>query len=76
MKKLVFIIVLAILAVGIAANANIRPLDTASDEYNSPQVLNAITTDPKNSEHTTDPATISILLGVGFVGLVSFSRRA
>ena len=75
MKKLILLIVLCILAVGIAASANIRPLYTANDEYNSPQVLNAITTDPENSEQTTEPATVGILLGVGFVGLVTFSRR-
>jgi hypothetical protein len=75
MKKLSLLIILCILAVGIAANANIQNSDTAYDEANSLHIQSTIAADPITPEDTANPATVSILLGVGIVGFVTFSRR-
>lgn len=76
MKKLSLLIILSILAVGIAANANIRHSDNIGIDVDSKTIQHAATAEPQDRpDPMTNPATVSILLGVGFVGLVTFTRR-
>ena len=76
MKRLSLLIILCILAVGIAANANIQNSDNAYVEAGSMQIQNTIMADPIEPEDAANPTTVRILLGVGIVGFVTFSRRS
>ena len=72
MKKLSVMIILCILAIGIAANANII---TSEEEATKAPVVQPVAVDSSSPKTAADRTTISILLGVGIVGLVTFSRR-
>lgn len=76
MKTLWVVISLSILAIGIAASANIQTSEdkkihhTANTDVQGTNIAHS-----SSSKRTADPTTISFLLGIGIVSLVSFSRR-
>ena len=71
MKKLSILIFLWILAVGIVANANIK----TSEEKISQTIHTKIQRTLPVRASASDPKTFGFLLGVGIVGIVTFSRR-
>jgi hypothetical protein len=74
MKKLSVFIILCILTIGIAANANIQITEKDIIENAKVQISNSQTLDVLTTRTTSDPSTIAFLLGVGIVGFVTFSR--
>lgn len=75
MKKLSIMIVLCILAVGLVANANIQPSEDESGHMINSKVQSAAEANSSTQASVSDPKTIGLLLGVGIVGIVTFSRR-
>ena len=75
MKKLSIVIFWCILAIGIAANANIKRSEDKIDHANNSKVQSVVETKSDTQASTSDPKTIGFLLGVGIVGIVTFSRR-
>lgn len=75
MKKLSILIFLWILAVGIAANANIQPSEAKIGQAIKAKVQSVVEANSPVKASASDPKTISFLLGVGIVGIVTFSRR-
>jgi phosphate/sulfate permease len=74
MIKLSFMMILLILAVGIVANANIT-MDDQSNEFANAQVQGAVYSNAMVPYSAPDTKTIIVLLGVGIIGFVTFSRR-
>jgi hypothetical protein len=75
MKKLSVLIILCILAVGIAANANIQTSENERVQTASTYFQSNVAVDSSSSNPKTNPTTIGFLLGIGIVSFVSFSRR-
>lgn len=75
MKKLSILIFLWILAVGLVANANIQPSEDKIAHTIHSKVQSADGVNSSKQASVSDPKTISFLLGVGIVGIVTFSRR-
>jgi hypothetical protein len=75
MKKLSILIFLWILAVGIVANANIQPSEDKIAHTIHSKVESAVGANSSTRASVSDPKTIGFLLGVGIVGIVTFSRR-
>jgi hypothetical protein len=74
-KRLSILIFLCILAIGIAANANIEISGDDMNQSVSTLFQNANTVGSSSAKSTTDPTTVSFLLGIGIVSFVCFSRR-
>jgi hypothetical protein len=75
MKKLSILIFLSILVVGIAANANIQTSEDKISQTTNAKVQSVVEADSSAQASASDPKTIGFLLGVGIVGIVTFSRR-
>ena len=75
MKKLSLLITLCILAIGIAANANMKIDDQSAKEGTEAQVQEAVIAHTSAPSSVSDPTTIGILLGVGLIGMVTLTGR-
>lgn len=75
MKKLSMLIFLGILAVGIAASANIQTSENKISQTINAKIQSAVGANSSIHASASDPKTIGFLLGVGIVGIVTFSRR-
>jgi hypothetical protein len=74
-KRLSVVITLCILAIGIAANANIELSGDDKNQTVNMFIQSAAAMDSSSAKSTTDPTTFSFLLGTGIVSFVCFSRR-
>jgi chromate transport protein ChrA len=75
MKKVSILIFLWIFAVGIVANANIQLSEDEIGHTIQSKVQSAVGVNSPTQTSNSDPKTIVFLLGVGLVGIVTFSRR-
>lgn len=73
MKRLALLLGLGILAVGIAANANIQSSNNTINESGNQQMLS--TTSRNSIKQSPNPATIGLLFGIGIVSFVTFGRK-
>lgn len=73
MKKLTVLAVLCLLAIGIAANANIQTSTNRNNENDKVQNFENQSLS-QSTKTTSDPAIIVFLLGVGLVSFVTSGR--